>query len=255
MKEFNNLEEIKNYYEEKSNTYIFKENNEYIDLVVLNFDLDVRANIEAKDIKGQDIMVQDVCVRDITAEDIESWNIMARDIKAEDVVASDMNISNIKAMDIDACDINANDIEARDIDAKDIKATNIKARDITYYALCFAYENITCRTIIGERDNHKHFVLDGSISIDVSMQTMREEALEIPSEFPKYDGKLESGNKALKALNIIKEKIVDVEYIKECFYDEKGGFKEYNAYVGHDEDISLSQEEYDLLKEVLTDGK
>ena len=58
-------------------------------------------------------------------------------------------------------------------------------------------------------------------------------------------------NKALKALNIIKEKIVDVEYIKECFYDEKGGFKEYNAYVGHDEDISLSQEEYDLLKEVL----
>ena len=249
VKQFNSLEEIQKYYEEKSNTYVFKENDEYIDLVVLNFDLDVRANIEAKDIKGQDIMVQDVCVRDITAEDIESWNIMARDIKAEDVVASDMNISNIKAMDIDACDINANDIEARDIDAKDIKATNIKARDITYYALCFAYENITCRTIIGERDNHKHFVLDGSISIDVSMQTMRDEALGLA--IPKHDCELDSENKALKALNIIKEKIVDVEYIMTCFDDKKGGFKEYNAYVGHDEDISLSQEEYDLLKEVL----
>ena len=251
MKEFNNLEEIKNYYEEKSNTYVFKENDEYIDLVVLNFDLDVRANIEAKDIKGQDIMVQDVCVRDITAEDIESWNIMARDIKAEDVVASDMNISNIKAMDIDACDINANDIEARDIDAKDIKAANIKARDITYYALCFAYENITCRTIIGERDNHKHFVLDGSISIDVSMQTMRDEALGLAT--PKHDCELDSENKASKALSIINEKNVDIEYIKTCFDDEKGGFKEYNAYVGHDEEYELTQEEYDLLNEVLED--
>ena len=75
------------------------------------------------------------------------------------------------------------------------------------------------------------------------------EALEI--SLSKYNSKLELENKALKALNIIKEKIVDVEYIMTCFDDKKGGFKEYNAYVGHDEDISLSQEEYDLLKEVL----
>ena len=251
MKEFNNLEEMKEYYEERTNTYVFRENDEYIDLVVLNFDLEVQANIEAKDIKGKDIMVQELNARDITAEDIEAWNIMARDIHTDDIFASDMNIRDINARDIEALDISADNIEARDIGAKDIKATSIKARDIIYYALCFAYENITCRTIVAKRDNHKHFVLDGSISTDVSMQTMMEEALEIPSEFPKYDGKLESGNKALKALNIIKEKIVDVDYILTCFDDEKGGFKEYNAYVGHDEDISLSQEEYDLLKEVL----
>ena len=55
----------------------------------------------------------------------------------------------------------------------------------------------------------------------------------------------------LKALNIIKEKNVDIEYIKTCFYDEKGGFKEYNAYVGHDEEYELTQEEYELLKEEL----
>ena len=160
-----------------------------------------------------------------------------------------MNIRDINARDIEALDISADNIEARDIGAKDIKATSIKARDIIYYALCFAYENITCRTIVGKRDNHKHFVLDGSISTDVSMQTMMEEALGLAT--PKHDCELDSENKALKALNIIKEKIVDVEYIMTCFDDKKGGFKEYNAYVGHDEDISLSQEEYDLLKEVL----
>lgn len=57
--------------------------------------------------------------------------------------------------------------------------------------------------------------------------------------------------KDLDALNIIKEKNVDIEYIKTCFDDEKGGFKEYNAYVGHDEEYELTQEEYELLKEVL----
>ena len=58
---------------------------------------------------------------------------------------------------------------------------------------------------------------------------------------------------ALKALNIINKKNVDIEYIKTCFDDKKCGFKEYNAYVGHDEDMELTQEEYDLLKEVLED--
>ena len=61
--------------------------------------------------------------------------------------------------------------------------------------------------------------------------------------------------KELKALEIIKTKNVDIDYIKTCFYDKKGGFKDYNAWVGHDDDEELSQEEYDLLKEVLENDK
>ena len=45
MKEFNSLEEIKQYYNEETNTYEFKEN------IVLNFDLNVEADIDAKHIK------------------------------------------------------------------------------------------------------------------------------------------------------------------------------------------------------------
>ena len=60
---------------------------------------------------------------------------------------------------------------------------------------------------------------------------------------------------ALKALNIIKEKNVDIDYIKTYFYDKKGGFKDYNGWVGHDEDEELTQEEYELLKEVLEDDR
>ena len=44
IKEFNSLDEIQKYYNEDANTYIFKEDGKYIDLVVFNFDLDVEAN-------------------------------------------------------------------------------------------------------------------------------------------------------------------------------------------------------------------
>ena len=68
-----------------------------------------------------------------------------------------------------------------------------------------------------------------------------------------YCEEFETIEKELKALEIIKTKNVDIDYIKTCFYDKKGGFKDYNSWVGHDDDEELSQEEYELLKEVLED--
>ena len=62
-------------------------------------------------------------------------------------------------------------------------------------------------------------------------------------------GSFEIIETALKALEIIKEKNVDIEYIKTCFYEEKAGLKEYNSWIKHDEDKQLIQEEFDLLKE------
>lgn len=51
--------------------------------------------------------------------------------------------------------------------------------------------------------------------------------------------------KSLKALEIIKEKSVDVQLLK-----NSKNVNEYNWYV-HTKDRALTQEEYDLLKEVL----
>ena len=130
IKEFNSLEEIEKYYDEKSNTYIFKESGTYIDLVVFNFDLKIRANI--------------------SAVNIEAHNIYAWDINAGD----------IKAGDIDAVNIKANNI-----DCGNIEAINIKALDINYFAVCFAYYNIKCKSIKGKRNNAKHFVLDGNLEV------------------------------------------------------------------------------------------
>ena len=120
IKEFNSLDEIQKYYDEKSNTYIFKENGSYIDLVVFNFDLDVEANIDAG------------C---------------------------------IDALNINAVNIKAWDVYTRNLDAYNIVAWNIYSWNISYFAVCFAYDNIKCKSIKGRRENAKHFVLDGKLEM------------------------------------------------------------------------------------------
>ena len=126
IKEFNNIDEIQKYYDENTSTYIFKENVGYIELVKFNFDLNTKANIKA-------------------------LNIYACNIKA----------LNINALNIYACDIDVNDIKAHDINA-----LNINANNISYYAVCFAYDNIKCKSIKGRKYNAKHFVLDGTLEIE-----------------------------------------------------------------------------------------
>ena len=147
---FNNLEEIEKYYNEETNTYIFKENDEWIELVELKFNLEIASAINARDIK---------------ARDINASAINACDINAWDINASAINAWDIKARDINARDINARDINASDINARDINARDINAGDISFYACCISYQNIICKKIEGRRDNSKYLALDGEVVI------------------------------------------------------------------------------------------
>ncbi len=157
IKVFNEVEEIEKYYDKKLSTYIFYEDKDPIDLVIFNFNLNVAANIIAKDIK---------------ALNINAWNIDARHIEANnidsvgDIDALNIHANDIKANDIKANDINANNINANDITARDINSWNINARNIDYHAVCFAYNNIRCKSIEGRKENVKHFVLDGTLEIE-----------------------------------------------------------------------------------------
>ena len=140
-KEFNNLEEIQKYYVVRTNTYVFKEDDEYIDLVIFNFDLELNSNISAKDIVGFGIDVLDI------------------------------NCININCNDIYAFNINAYNICAFNINANIINAYNIVAHDIIYYAFCFAYFDIKCKLIKGITEYAKHFVLDGVLEVEDDRKT------------------------------------------------------------------------------------
>lgn len=152
IKVFNKVEEIEKYYDKKLSTYIFYEDKDLIDLVIFNFNLNVAANIIAKDIK---------------ALNVNAWNIDARHIEANNIDSvGNIDALNINVNDIKANDIKANDINANDITARDINSWNINARNIDYHAVCFAYNNIRCKSIEGRKENAKHFVLDGTLEIE-----------------------------------------------------------------------------------------
>ena len=126
IRQFYKMEQIEKYYDKNTNTYVFKEYDIYFDAVYLNFNLCVDANIEARDINALDI----------------------------------------EARDINARNINASEINARNINAQNIEAYNIYAQNIIYWAVCFAYNNIKCKSIKGTRYKSKRFVLDGKIEIE-----------------------------------------------------------------------------------------
>ena len=140
----NNQEEMKPYYNKETNTYIFSENNRLIDIKI-DFDLNIKCNIEARN--------------------IESWDIKSGDINAWDINACNIDSGDIKSCNIKSGDIKAWDINARNIKAGDIKAVNIKSNNIDFNAVCFAYESFVCNTIIGRRENSKYFCLDSEVVI------------------------------------------------------------------------------------------
>lgn len=166
IKEFNSLEEIEKYYDEKSNTYIFKENGTYIDLVMFNFDLKIRANISAVNIEAHNIYAWDINAGDIIGGDIDVLKIVAGHINAGNINARNIEACDIDALNIKAGDIAAVNIKVNNIYCENIEAINIEALDINYYAVCFAYHNIKCKSIKGRRNNAKHFVLDGTLEVE-----------------------------------------------------------------------------------------
>lgn len=126
IKQFNNLEEIQEYYDRSTNTYVFKENGSYIDLVIFEFNLEVDSSVDAWDIKA--------------------WNIKAHEIFSRDINAAVVNVHNIYA--------------------RNIVAWSIIAENISYHAVCFAREDIKCRSICSLIPNAKHFVLKGKLEIE-----------------------------------------------------------------------------------------
>lgn len=147
VKEFNSLDEIKKYYDEKTNTYVFKENDVLIDFVNLRFDLDIKS--------------------DIICASVAAWDITAINIFALDIVASNINAESIVARHINALHIIVKHIEAYDISAWDICA-----KDIIFNTSCIAFKDIKCASINGAIDKSFYISKEGDVIIDGKKQTL-----------------------------------------------------------------------------------
>lgn len=138
IKVLNNIKEIKKYYNRKTNTYDFRsKKGNFIEKVILNFDLNVDSNIEALD-----IIAPSITAKNINACDITVWDMNACDIKAHNI-----NAGIIKARDIKGIHIKSMNIYARDIKVYGFTSVNIYARDIIYSTRCLAYDDFKCNSI------------------------------------------------------------------------------------------------------------
>lgn len=90
---FNNIEEIEKYYKIQNNTYIFEEDDVYIDLVIFNFDLKVDACIDAIDIRAEKIKAINILACDIIADSIDANIIKCDKIRANKVIAKKVHAS------------------------------------------------------------------------------------------------------------------------------------------------------------------
>jgi len=124
-------------------------------------------NVEGDFIMTEDLNIEEdlIVEGNIYGKEGVRYNINAWDITAEDINAGNITARNIYAGNITAWDIYARNIDAGDIDAWNITALDIYARNLEYFAVCFAYNNINCKSIKGRIENCKHFVLDGEITI------------------------------------------------------------------------------------------
>ena len=145
----NSIEEMEKYFDKESNTYVFP------DSIDIEFDLNIKSNINAEDIEAWNIEARNINAGDIQARNIEAWNIDAWDINAGD----------IQARNINAGDIQARNIKAWDIKAWNINAWNINAKDISFFAFCISYNDIECKNIKGKRKNSFYKCLDGKVKI------------------------------------------------------------------------------------------
>ena len=88
------------------------------------------------------------------------------DIDADIINCGDIKCKDIKCYGNITCeDINCHDIACRDINCRDIICNNIECRNLNYYAICIAYQNITCNEIKPRRKKHIQKAIDGEVKI------------------------------------------------------------------------------------------
>ena len=175
MKVYNTLEEVN---EDIVDNVLTIQGDVTFTMPLLKIDASIlvkAGNIKAWNINAGSIDAWNIDAGSIDAWNIKAWDINAGDINAGDINAGSINAGNIKAGDINAGDINAGDINAGSINAGNIKAGNIKAGninagdinagDISFYAVCWSYFSLKCKSIVGRREKSKYFCLDKEVEI------------------------------------------------------------------------------------------
>ena len=84
-------------------------------------------------------------------------------LKVNDDIKIECNINinasiicwNLYCWDLDCGNLNCEDLNCRDLNCE----------DLSYYAIAVAYYKFKCKSVVGRRNNSKHFCLDSEVII------------------------------------------------------------------------------------------
>jgi hypothetical protein len=129
----------------------------------------LRKGFEMKTIQGNWIMEKDEIIEDDLTVD---GSIIGKDGKRFSLVVNgdlkcwDLDCFNLKCWDLDCHNLNCHNLDCRELVCYNLDCWDLVCFNLSFYAVCFAYNNIFCKSISGRRENGRYFVLDGNIVID-----------------------------------------------------------------------------------------
>lgn len=126
MKEFYNINEMKEHYDMKTNKFYIEDD------IRLNFNLDCT----------WDIICHNLTAKNITAGNIDCEDLNAFDVNVYDIHANDINVLNIKAYNIHGNNVKywASCVSYKNITCRSIKGYRQNARHITLDGDIYALE-------------------------------------------------------------------------------------------------------------------
>ena len=71
----------------------------------------------------------------------------------------------LDCMDLDCGDLNCGDLNCMDLNCGDLNCKDLNCGDLSYYAIAVAYYKFKCKSVVGRRNNSKHFCLDSEVII------------------------------------------------------------------------------------------
>ena len=87
-------------------------------------------------------------------------SIICRNLYCWDLDCGNLNCGNLDCMDLDCGDLNCGNLECMDLNCGDLDCM-----DLSYYAIAVAYYKFKCKSVVGRRNNSKHFCLDSEVKI------------------------------------------------------------------------------------------
>ena len=87
-------------------------------------------------------------------------SIICRNLYCWDLDCGDLNCG-----DLDCGNLNCEDLKCMDLHCGDLNCGDLECMDLSYYAIAVAYYKFKCKSIVGRRNNSKHFCLDSEVKI------------------------------------------------------------------------------------------